>query len=90
MQRNGFTEDEALSRINAQMSMREKCSRADYIIKNSGHIDDTFQQVSKINDELSANMSYLKVRIPALLVLGTLILAVSFSVSWITDRLVLK
>ena len=45
MRRNGFSRDEALTRINAQPPQAEKLARADRVIDNSGSIGETMQQV---------------------------------------------
>ena len=44
MERNMLDEEQAWARINAQMSQREKVSRADYVIDNSGTIEETHRQ----------------------------------------------
>ncbi len=46
MNRNGFTREEALSRMRAVMSSDEKANLSQVIIDNSGTLDDTFDQVS--------------------------------------------
>jgi len=40
MKRNGLTEEEAFDRINAQLPAEEKLHRADFVIDNSGNVDD--------------------------------------------------
>lgn len=45
MDRNGFTKEEALVRINAQMDLKEKVAKADLVIHNSGTIAETKQQI---------------------------------------------
>ncbi len=45
MKRNGFTEQEAKSRMNAQLSPQKKKELADAIIDNSNTIDDSKKQV---------------------------------------------
>lgn len=39
MQRNNFTQDEALARINSQLPQDEKAKLSDFIIENNGNID---------------------------------------------------
>jgi dephospho-CoA kinase len=46
--RDGLTEDEIISRISRQFSLKEKESRADYIIDNSGDLENTKRQVIEI------------------------------------------
>jgi dephospho-CoA kinase len=45
MERNHFSEQEALSRIQSQMPITEKVPLADEIINNNGSVDDTKQQL---------------------------------------------
>lgn len=44
MQRNSLTENEADARINSQMPMKDKLSRADFVIDNSGSLDELHEQ----------------------------------------------
>ena len=46
--RNELSMEEALSRINSQMPTTEKIKHADYIIDNSGTVDDTEKQVDEL------------------------------------------
>jgi len=46
--RNSLSKEEALSRINSQMPTSEKTLHADYIIDNSGTIDETQKQVKSL------------------------------------------
>ena len=48
MKRNGFTKQEALERIRAQMPLEEKCRLADVVIDNSKHIEGTYAQVDAL------------------------------------------
>jgi dephospho-CoA kinase len=43
--RNGYSREEAVSRLRAQMPAREKAKHADYIIDNSGPLRNTRKQV---------------------------------------------
>ena len=45
MERDGYTEEEAMSRINSVMSSDEKANCSPVVIDNSGPVDDTLQQV---------------------------------------------
>ena len=45
MERNGFSREEAESRLSAQMPEQEKVKHADYVIDNSGPIEGTREQV---------------------------------------------
>ncbi|XP_068215594.1 dephospho-CoA kinase [Palaemon carinicauda] len=48
LERNQFTEKEAIARIEAQMPLDRKCQLADIIIENSGSIAETRKQVEGI------------------------------------------
>ena len=50
--RNGFSREEAISRINSQMPAIEKTQHADYIIYNSGTQEETQNQVNDLWVEL--------------------------------------
>lgn len=52
MERDGFTREEAIRRISAQMPLSEKVSYADFIIDNSGSIEDTKRQVKEVFSSL--------------------------------------
>ncbi|MER1992694.1 MAG: dephospho-CoA kinase [Eubacteriales bacterium] len=54
MDRDGYSREEALSRMHAVMSTDEKANRSPVVIDNSGPVDDTLQQVEdQLNIELS-------------------------------------
>jgi len=46
--RSGYTREEALSRINSQMPSAQKEKHADFVIDNSGSLEDTQHQVLKV------------------------------------------
>ena len=48
MERNGFSKEEALQRIQSQMPVKEKAERADATIDNNGTKEETFLQLQKI------------------------------------------
>lgn len=48
MTRNHFSEEEAWRRIRAQLSIEEKKKYADYVIDNSGSIENTERQVDRL------------------------------------------
>ena len=52
MIRNGFDETEALQRISAQAGLEEKKAKADYLIDNSGSLEDLEAQVSDLVKKL--------------------------------------
>jgi len=45
MQRNNLTLDQAKARINSQMSLTEKCQKADVILDNSGSLESLYTQI---------------------------------------------
>ncbi|HWR38393.1 MAG TPA: dephospho-CoA kinase [Patescibacteria group bacterium] len=54
MQRDGLTQETALQRIRAQMSLEEKAERADRVIDNNGTQEETRRQVLVAWQEVSA------------------------------------
>jgi len=53
MKRDGFDSEEAQRRIDSQMSLKEKCERADFTIDNSQTLNETEQQVTSLLQRLS-------------------------------------
>lgn len=47
IKRDNIPYEEALNKINSQMPLEEKVKRADYVIDNSGSIEDTIRQVKE-------------------------------------------
>ena len=52
MARNSLPKEEAIKRIESQMSPREKASLGDFVINNSYSKEDTFQQIDEILEKL--------------------------------------
>ena len=52
MTRNSLSKEEAVNRIESQMSPREKASLGDFVINNSYSKEDTFQQIDEILEKL--------------------------------------
>ncbi len=52
MTRNSFSKEEALKRIESQMSPQEKALLGDFVINNSYRKEDTFQQIDEILEKL--------------------------------------
>lgn len=48
MERDGFSREEAVRRINSQLPLSEKVKYADFVIDNSGSIEDTERQVREV------------------------------------------
>ncbi|CAH3127455.1 unnamed protein product [Pocillopora meandrina] len=81
MERNNFTQNDAEQRINAQISLNEKCRRASYIIDNSSDRENTETQVKRLYEKLNKSYAYLPVRGFAFLLLGLILYFFSFLVS---------
>ena len=60
--RNNYTEEEAEQRINSQMSLDEKCSRATYVIDNSEDIENTRKQVFDLYRRFCGSYAHWKLR----------------------------
>jgi dephospho-CoA kinase len=54
MERDGLTEEEALTRVRSQMPVAEKAKVADYVIDTSGSLEDTLQQADAVLAKIKA------------------------------------
>jgi dephospho-CoA kinase len=54
MERNHLTESEAMARIRSQLSIEEKKKVADYLIDNSGSLEETESQVDRLWNYLTS------------------------------------
>ena len=45
------------------MSLDDKCRRADFVIENSGSVDDTRQQVAAVHAKLSSSRLHWRIRL---------------------------
>jgi len=52
MQREGYTEEEALLRIDAQIDIKEKRKNATYVIDNSGDLNQLQYETERIREEI--------------------------------------
>jgi len=52
LQESGITRDNAMMRLNAQMPIKEKVKRADFVIDNSGSLEHTRMQVRETYHKL--------------------------------------
>jgi len=52
-ERSGLTTDEALSRIKSQMSASEKVKHADYVIRNTGSLEQCEANVNSVWEEIT-------------------------------------
>lgn len=50
--RDGYTEEEARTRIGAQMGLQEKRNRSTYVLNNSGRLEDTITDLHAILDKI--------------------------------------
>jgi dephospho-CoA kinase len=57
MERDGFTEEEALKRIRSQMPLKEKIKYADFVIYNQKELKDTQKQVERIYKILTVHLT---------------------------------
>jgi dephospho-CoA kinase len=53
-QRSALTEEQIEARIRSQMPMDEKAKYADYVIDNSGPLEDTRSQVQRVHSQLTS------------------------------------
>ena len=60
--RNGYTAEEAEQRLNAQMSLEEKCRRADRVLHNEGNLETLRVQVRQLLLDLEQQRGYWKTR----------------------------
>ena len=81
MERNNFTQNDAEQRINAQISLDEKCRRASYIIDNSSNRENTETQVKRLYEKLNKSYAYLPFHGFAFLLLCLILYFFSFLVS---------
>lgn len=59
MARNGYTEEEAMNRIKAQIPIEEKRSKTSVEVDNSGSLENTKVQVEEISEALSRHRNSL-------------------------------
>lgn len=84
MARNDLSEAEASARINCQMSMEEKCRRADFVVDNSGDIAATLTQVDQIDRVLCEKY---KTWISRYLLLDALLVGTGAVIGWLLTLL---
>ena len=63
MDRNKYTKEEAQKRIDTQMPLEEKCSRATFIIDNSRNVENTRDQVLDVYRTLKNSRAHWKLRV---------------------------
>lgn len=62
--RDSATEDEARARVRAQMPLSEKAKKADYVIDNSGTLEETLKRADEVLDEICRSLGIDSVRYP--------------------------
>lgn len=78
MERNGLSSEAVLQRIDAQMSLDEKCRRATYVVRNTGTLDELRDEVQAIHSKLVSSKSYWKLRIAVGIGLSLMAASVAF------------
>jgi len=56
--REGITRREAMMRLKAQLPIKEKIQKADFVIDNNGTFDETREQVRRIYEKLSGGRNW--------------------------------
>ena len=56
LEKRGFSRQEVVARLKAQLSQQEKAARADYLIDNSGSVNETAKQVERIYREIAEKL----------------------------------
>ena len=73
MENRGLSEAESTALINVQMSLDKKSEKADFVIENSGNIQDLKQQVLEIHQKLNQSTLHWKIRLGIGIALGGLV-----------------
>ncbi|MBI2878058.1 MAG: dephospho-CoA kinase [Candidatus Tectomicrobia bacterium] len=66
IERNGYSREEALLRVQAQMPLEEKVKYADFVIYNTGSLEETLRQVRELHGHLRSLPATLRARPDAL------------------------
>lgn len=72
MENRGMSEAESTALINVQMSLDKKSERADYVLENSGNLQDLKHQVTEIHQKLTKSTLHWKIRLGLGIALGGL------------------
>jgi len=72
MENRGLSEAESTALINVQMSLDKKSEKADYVLENSGNLQDLKQQVLEIHQKLNQSKFHWKIRLGIGIALGGL------------------
>lgn len=85
MEQRRLTERESKLMIAAQMPLEHKAKMANFVIENSGTLDDTRNQVECIHKELSQSNMHWKIRMMVGLAIGSFVGFVYFVTKKMTD-----
>jgi len=78
MEQRHLTERESKLMIGAQMPLEQKSTMAQFVIENSGSLEDTRQQVSRIHKRLASSYFHWKIRLFVGAALGGFVGAIYF------------
>jgi hypothetical protein len=70
MENRGLSEAESTALINVQMSLDKKSEKADYVLENSGNLQDLKHQVMEIHQKLNQSRLHWKIRLGIGIALG--------------------
>ena len=73
MENRGLSEAESTALINVQMSLDKKSEGADYVLENSGNLQDLKHQVMEIHQKLNQSTFHWKIRLGIGIALGGLV-----------------
>lgn len=77
MGRNDFTEEQVLARIRAQLPLAEKVKMADFVIDNSGSLEETEVQVTELYEHFSGLKFHWTIRL-VIVFAGVSMMALTF------------
>jgi len=73
MENRGLSEAESTALINVQMSLDKKSEKADFVLENSGNLQDLKQQVLEVHQKLNQSTLHWKIRLGIGIALGGLV-----------------
>ena len=74
-----LTEQEALSRMKAQISDQERLNLADAVIDNENSREKTEEQTKKLFKKFNDSREYLKLRVPLVFLISLFLAKITFS-----------
>ena len=69
IQRNNYSEEESIARIDSQMPLEEKCRLSDFVIDNNNDLESTRSQVKQVVQQLRSSRSHWKLRLILILII---------------------